>query len=143
MAQRAGFRVTLYTERPPAQTTSARAAASFKPTDVAFQAREQRILELSWDEYSRIEVATSDAGVRKHVHWEACSEATPEPWYLDVMDDPSELLERPRVPGGYAFGWRFRTFFIEMPIYLQWLSDQFLAGEGASQVARRFQDLDE
>jgi D-amino-acid oxidase len=141
VAQEAGFRVTVYTDRPPTHTTSTKAAASVKPTDVPFDERTLRVLATSWEEFARIATDYPAAGVRKHVHWEASSATIPRPWYLDVMEHARQV-ERPDVPGGYAFAWSFETFFVDTPIFLPWLTDR-LAAAGGELRMQTFQSLDE
>jgi glycine/D-amino acid oxidase-like deaminating enzyme len=98
VAQQSGFEVTLYTDRPTTNTTSAKAAASFKPVDIDYDQRVRRMLERSWETFDRIVTQSPEAGVRKHIHWEASSMSAPAPWYLPVMEEVA-AFERPLVPG--------------------------------------------
>ena len=47
-----------------------------------------------------------------------------------------QRLERPHVPGGYAYGWRYTTFFIDTSVYLPWLLGQ-LSRKGGEVVYLR------
>jgi D-amino-acid oxidase len=58
------------------------------------------------------------------------------------MGDPVSC-ERPEVPGGYAYGWRYTTFFVDTPVYLPWLVARYQAGGGKLHSPRRFAALDE
>ncbi len=144
VAQQRGWNVTLYTDRLPLRTTSVKAAASFKPYAVGYDERTQRLLEDSWTAFEKVLVqADAAAGVRKHIHWEASSVPRPRADYLSVMQQV-RILERPEVPGGYAFGWHYRTFFIDMPLYLPWLMAQFEKNNGRVVVVeRQFTDLEQ
>jgi D-amino-acid oxidase len=131
VALRRGFAVTVYSPIPPLATTSARAAASFKPSEVAVNRLARRTLEQSWEGFARIaaDEPTADTGVRLHTHWEAASRELARPWYADVVRGIEEH-RRPDVPGGYAFGRSYTTFFVDMPVYLGWLEGQIRAAAG-------------
>jgi len=144
-ALRAGFRVTVSADRLPAETTSAKAGASFKPHGVAHNDLADVAIRNSWDEFGRIveRFGSEATGVRMHTHWEASSVRSPRPWYADVVQDATEW-ELPDVPGGYRFGWSYRTFFIDVPIFLGWLEGQILAAGGEfERVTRPYADLTE
>ncbi|MEX2586855.1 MAG: FAD-dependent oxidoreductase [Actinomycetota bacterium] len=133
-AQEAGCSVTVYTDRPLEQTTSAKAAASFKPVDVAYNDLAHTMLIASWEGFSRLvnDFPTDDHGVRMHTHWEAFSVPRPLPAYKDVVDSFRQM-RAPEVPGGYPFAWQYRTFFIDMSVYLGWMVSR-LAGRGGRVV---------
>ena len=141
LAQSAGWAVTIYAELPPDQSTSAKAAASFKPSGMKHDERNARIMRASVDEFRRIARESPDAGVRPRPHWEASNEVPEPPWYLEFMEDP--LLFEGGVPGGYKFGWRYTTFFIDVPIFLAWLGSRFAEGGGKLIIGRTFTSLDE
>jgi D-amino-acid oxidase len=58
------------------------------------------------------------------------------------VEDPA-ACERPEVPGGYEFGWRYRTFFIDTSIFLSWLAVRFETAGGLLAPPRRFLALEE
>lgn len=147
LAQEAGYEVTIYSDKQPMATTSAEAAASFKPHEVAYTQLTQRMVERGWEDYKRITTQwrdfSSTLGVREHIHWEASSSPKESAPYLTVMEN-FEVHERPNVPGGYAFGWKYRTFFIDVPIYLQWLKGTFLTNNGRFVLLdKKFEDVEE
>lgn len=144
VAQQRGWTVTLYTDRLPLHTTSVKAAASFKPHAVGYTEQTQRLLEDSWTAFEKVLAqAGAAAGVRKHIHWEASSAPRPRADYLSVMQQV-RILERPEVPGGYAFGWKYVSFFIDMPLYLPWLMAQFEKNNGRVVVVEhKFTDLEQ
>jgi D-amino-acid oxidase len=130
LAQQAGFRVTVYSDQPLAATTSAKAAASFKPSAIDYDAATARLTELSWSVFARLAAESPEtSGVRQHVHFEAASSSIDRPPYLNLMEDVA-ALQFPDVPGGYAFAWRYQTFFIDTPIFLPWLAEQVRAHGG-------------
>jgi D-amino-acid oxidase len=130
LAQRRGHCVTVYTDSPPMQTTSAKAAASFKPHEVVFNELARTMLVRAWSHFDRLaNDPAAHCGVRRHTHWEASSARLPDKPYLSVVEN-LEALEWPNVPGGYAFGLRYTTFFVDMPIYLPWLAAEFARNGG-------------
>ncbi len=128
--------VTVYTDAPPAETTSAKAAASFKPHEVAYNDLAHDLLVRAWTHFDRLSREAGDAcGVRRQTHWEASSLPKEKQPYFSVVEDV-QLLERPHVPGGYAYGWRYTTFFIDTSVYLPWLLGQ-LSRKGGEVVYLR------
>ncbi len=122
-----------------------KAAASFKPHEVVYDSRVHKMTQLSWEHFERLvrSPESAKAGIRKHIHWEAASLPKSPAGYLSVMDD-FQTHERPNVPGGYSYGWRYRTFFIDTPIYIPWLERRFKeAGGQVIELSQRFSDLDE
>ena len=142
VAQEAGYQVTIYADKTTMETTSAKAAASFKPTILERQHLEGRVLAPSWDRFEQIARDAPDAGVRMHVHWEASSTPFAAPWYLYVMRNPT-YHEEPDVPGGYPYGWRYETFFVDTAVFLPWLVDRFKAHGGAFAPRRGYTSLHE
>ena len=64
--------------------------------------------------------------------------------YLEVMQGFKEFVF-PNVPGGYAYGWQYETFFIDMSVHLPWL-EKILRKSGVNFVpvsASRFNRLDD
>lgn len=130
-AQEAGYSVTVYSDRSYQTTASAKAAASFKPVEVAYNQLAHAMLHASWEGFSRLlaDFPSDDHGVRLHTHWEASSFERELPPYRDVVGSFSQY-QKPDVPGGYSYGWRYRTFFIDMPVYLSWMVARFTAQGG-------------
>lgn len=121
LALERGHKVTLYSDSRPLETTSAKAAASFKPHEVVINALSLKMLALAWQHFDRLAQGPGRAcGVWRHWHWEASSSPLLDPAYLGVMENVQEMA-RPEVPGGYAYGRRYTTFFIDMPVYLPWM----------------------
>lgn len=125
-----GYHVTIYSDKLLSETTSMKAAASFKPVLVASNVLTTRMLALSSEYFKRTIARSPEAGVRKHIHWEAMSGPREPATYLHYMEEV-ESIKRPHVPGGYPFGWRYCTFFIDTALFLPWLLQRFIAGGGA------------
>lgn len=140
--QEEGHAVTVYADRPPLATTSAKAGASFKPHEVAEGSLTDELLRRSWARFLRV-ADDPASGVRLHTHWEAGSSPLAKPSYLSVMQDVEEHVF-PEVPGGYAFGRCYRTFLIDMPVYLRWMLERFRAQGGAlTLLAEPLRDIGE
>lgn len=114
----AGLRVGIRAARPPLDTTSAAAGASWGP----YMVSDPRVLP--WSEQTRLvlEKLAGDAasGVRL-VHG---IEAAPDPmeppsWVLGVTD--FEMCRPEELPQGYAIGWRYTIPLVNMPRYLDYL----------------------
>lgn len=119
--------VTIYTDKHPLQTTSAKAGASFKPHKVVYDTQAHTMAQLTGERYTTL-TADPSSGVRKHIHWEASSIKIPEPDYLDLMEDVDILTQE--IPGQYPFALRYRTFLIDTPKHLRWLISKFLTAGG-------------
>jgi D-amino-acid oxidase len=148
LALERGYKVTIYSDKPPMETTSLKAAALFdEPYAVARNDLMQAMLEIAWEYYEQLLSQYGDAlGVRKHTHWEAMNllKDDEDPSYLDMMEAVTQVerLERPHVPGGYAFGWRYRTFLMDTPIFLRWLLQRFTGAGGTFVLLdKKFSDL--
>ncbi len=131
LALEAGYSVAMYADKSPLETTSMKAAASFKPHQVAYNDLTQKMVETSWEYFERIVAQYPEtSGIHEQIHWETASAQKEQAPYLSVVKG-FDILERPHVPGGYAFGWRYQTFFIDTPVFLPWLVQRFTAGGGS------------
>lgn len=138
-----GSQVTIYHTGDLWSTCSAKSAASFKPHEVVYDETVHFMVKHGWDVFDFLSKDT-DAGVRLHTHWEASSARKDPPRYLEVMQGFKEFVF-PNVPGGYAYGWRYETFFIDMSVHLPWL-EKLLRKSGVNFVpvsASRFNRLDD
>jgi D-amino-acid oxidase len=144
VAQEHGHAVTVYSPLDPLETTSAKAAASFKPHDVAFNGLARTMLTRAWDRFDRLARHAGPAcGVRRHTHWEASSRPLRPAPHLDVVEDLATATW-PDVPGGYPYGRRYTTFFIDIPVYMSWLHARFLENGGEFvPLAGPFRHLDD
>lgn len=141
-ARQQGHPVTIYCPPDQSQNCSFKAAASFKPHAVLYDPRVHTMLIEGWDVYDKIAQKYPASGVRLHTHWEAASAPKPLVQYLSVMRS-FHIIDFPKVPGGYAHGWRYSTFFVDTTVYLPWLK-KMLQELGVQFVAiRPFQHLQE
>lgn len=130
LAQEKGYEVTVYTADDPLRTTSTKAAASFKPSEVVYNPLAHRMMRPSFDRFLYITKKTGrTSGVWLHTLWEAFSNNRKQEQYLSVMKDLM-IAKRPDVPGGYEKGWRYKTFFIDTPLYIPWLLKTFSQNGG-------------
>jgi D-amino-acid oxidase len=114
----AGWTVGVVAERPPAQTTSAVAGASWGP----YMVSDPRVL--GWSERTRAvleEIAEDPAsGVRLTAGLEAAPVvAEPPSWATAVHD--FRRCQAQDLPGGYLTGWRYTLPLVDMPRYLEYL----------------------
>lgn len=144
LALRRGHAVTLYADALPLETTSAKAAASFKPHEVVLNDLALDMLARAWTHFDELAANPGAAcGVRRHKHWEASSSPLPAQTYLTVMED-LETHVAPDVPGGYRYGRSYTTFFIDIPVYLPWLHGEFTRlGGQLVHLSRRYDALAE
>lgn len=144
LAQEKGYAVTIVTADDPLKTTSIKAAASFKPSEVVYNALAHKFIFPSFERFQHVKKAVGSAtGVWLHTLWEVFSNNRKEERYLSVMRDV-QMVKRPKVPGGYESGWKYTTFFIDTSVYIPWLINQFSANGGSIQKLRSpFSDMTE
>ncbi len=124
----AGWDVALWSERPPAETTSAVAPALCLPYKVFPPDRVLRWATHSFAVFKDLAEVPA-VGIQMREGVELWHEPVPDPWWRGVVDrfercGPADL------PPGYRDGYRFTVPVIEMPIYLAYLLERFLAGGG-------------
>ncbi len=129
LALERGYKVTVYTPDDPRKTISAKAAASFKPHLVVYNDRTDAMVPESWEHFLHLMKQREENGIRLHTHWEASSRKRPPAPYLRHMRNV-EILTRPKVPGGYAHGWKYTTFLIDTSLYIPWLRKVFVKQGG-------------
>jgi D-amino-acid oxidase len=120
----AGLAVRILSQHPPLRTTSAAAGASWGP----YLVEDERVLR--WSTQTRLklqELAADPASGIRLVHGLDVSEELVDapPWALDVPDfrmcRPEEVG---RLPRKYTCGWRYTIPLVDMPVYLQYLTDR-------------------
>ncbi|MDP3941573.1 MAG: FAD-dependent oxidoreductase [bacterium] len=135
LAQEKGYAVTLYTADDPLHTTSIKSAASFKPSEVVYNELAHAIIFPSFERFSQIQKTGRSSGVWMHTLWEAFSNTRKKEKYLSVMRDV-EVIQYPRVVGGYKHAWKYKTFFIDTSAYIPWLINLFSANGGTIEKLR-------
>jgi len=147
LLQRRGGRVTIYAKDLPPQTTSNIAGAQWQPFTIAdrekrtpdFDAKLERASRLSHRYFQDL------VGDRYGVRWienYACSEAPSEGYRDDPIVDlyPDQKILAPgEHPFPFAHVRRFTTLFIETPVYLEAILQDFMVMGGRLSV-RGFSD---
>lgn len=122
----AGLSVRIRTAQPPLATTSAVAGASWGPYLVS----DPRVLH--WSEQTRLtleKIAEDDrSGVRLVRGLEAAPFSTDPPSWVRGIGD-FEMCPAEQLPTGYVSGWRYTIPLVDMPRYLDYLT-QRLANAG-------------
>ncbi len=126
----AGWQVRLVAEKPPLETTSAVAAAIWLPYKAYPPERALRWGVRSFAVFTELaqEPAT---GVLMREGVELWRRAVADPWWRSAVPQFARCAEE--LPPGYADGYRFTVPLIEMPVYLTYLLERFLALGGRSE----------
>jgi hypothetical protein len=135
-----GLKVTIYSDRKPAETTSFKAGGEWEPTIVQFAGKEQEFKGILKTAYTTFKNSVGKGfGVSEHPTYTP----TPSPG-LDLVLRlmPGLLPDRvslPRMPfeGPPRPGYRYQTLLIEPPIFLPRLETDLKAG-GVTFVQRKF-----
>jgi D-amino-acid oxidase len=136
----AGHRVTVVTRDPPAETTSAVAAAIWYPYLALPRDRVTAWAAASYEVYARLAETHPEAGVRMRTGREIFRAAQEDPWWASAV--PSLGRMAPGTwPTPYVDGWTFTAPTIDMPVYLGWLQRRF-EGAGGRVNRRAATDLD-
>ncbi|GAB3964191.1 FAD-dependent oxidoreductase [Plantactinospora veratri] len=122
----AGLSVQIRAARPPQETTSASAGASWGP----YELTDERVLH--WSEQTRLtlEKIAEDpsAGVRLVRGLEVAPFPLEPPACVRELSD-FELCSPDELPPGYVNGWRYTSPLVNMPTYLGYLTER-LIGQG-------------
>jgi D-amino-acid oxidase len=114
-----GHRVDVVARDLPPETTSVVAAALWYPYRAHPQDRVTAWSATSYAEFARL-AGDPEAGVRMLTGTELLGATAPDPWWASAVPD----LQRVSPAPGYQDAWSFTAPVIEMPVYLQWLSDR-------------------
>jgi D-amino-acid oxidase len=129
-----GKRVRIWAADPPQATTSMAAGAMWGPYLVEPLDRVAVWSRHSLDVLRKL-AEQPETGVRLLAGIEASRTPADPPDWADQLDgfqmcDPSEL------PDAFATGWRFVAPLVDMPIYLAYLQQRFIASGGVIQTKR-------
>ena len=129
----------LTAELPPA-TTSSVAAAVWYPYKAY---PEERVLSWGSRTFEVFEKLSEvpESGVLMREGVEIWHQKVPDPWWADAVGGVRRCSED-ELPPGYSDGHAFIAPVVEMPIYLQYLMDRFIAS-GGSVERRILSSLDE
>lgn len=137
----AGLAVRVVTAALPHETTSSVAAALWYP----YRAYpEDRVLSWGSRSYSVFEELARDpqTGVRMREGLEIWREPAPDPWWADAVLHPVRRCSGEELPPAYKDGHSFLAPVVEMPLYLSYLLDRFIAAGGEVEE-RPLSSLDE
>lgn len=150
-AQNRGFEVTIYTEKPPLSTTSAKAGAVFEPYEPGNMSPEEidRFIEVGIDRYQEITDAypESQTGIRQHDLYIASHDVlNPENFpFLNLLPTRPVLLTRytnTGVPGDYTSAIKVEVPMIDPLIALPWLMNRFVQGGGDVAPFQKIESMD-
>lgn len=128
----AGLRVRIRAARPPHETTSAAAGASWGP----YLVNDARVL--LWSEQTRLALEKLSEDPTTGVRLVRGIEASPHPveapsWMRGISD--FEHCSTDDLPPGYACGWRYTIPLIRMPQYLDYLVARLRAARVPIEIA--------
>ena len=132
LLRESGFDVRIRTAAMPRETTSSVAAAIWYP----YRAYpEDRVLAWGGRTFEVFEGLARDpkTGVIMREGFELHREPTTDPWWMDAVPGVRRC-EKDELPPGYRDGHAFTVPVIEMPIYLGYLLDRFIASGGSVEV---------
>ena len=124
-----GLEVRIVTAGLPHTTTSSVAAAIWYP----YRAYpEDRVLAWGSRSFGVFEdlARVPESGVRMREGLELWRERVPDPWWAEAVPHPVRRCGRGELPPGYRDGHAFLAPVVEMPLYLRYLLDRFLAAGG-------------
>jgi D-amino-acid oxidase len=127
-AREAGFGVRILTAALPLQTTSSVAAALWMPYKAY---PEDRVLSWGSETFEVFEKLSRvpETGVRMREGLEIWRKEVPDPWWASAVPGVRRCT-RDELPPGYSDGHAFVAPVIEMPVYLDYLLDRFVASGG-------------
>jgi D-amino-acid oxidase len=116
------------------ETTSRRAAASFKPSSIPRLGPYRQLLVASrreLDRWARSGFA-AELGITEARHIEASDHPLDVRDYLDVMRDVRQLSARDgdHIPGDYAYAVSYLTYFFDVPVTLEALTAHVTTAHG-------------
>lgn len=126
----AGLKVVIWTAQPPHETTSAAAGAIWGPYLVEPRGKVLEWSKRSLDEFTKLADDPS-TGVRMISGIEASRAPMEEPPWAGLVPDMSRCRD---LPDGFVDGFRFTVPLIDMPVYLSYLQQRFLAAGGATEA---------
>jgi len=140
LLRESGFDAHIRTAAMPHETTSSVAAAIWYP----YRAYpEDRVLAWGGRTFEVLVRLAKDpkTGVVMREGFELHREPAPDPWWMDAVPDVRRC-ERDELPPGYEDGHAFTVPVIEMPVYLGYLLDRYIAA-GGSVEERHVSSLEE
>lgn len=136
----AGLPVRVWTADPPEATTSMAAGAMWGPYLVEPADKVRTWSGRTLAELRRL-ATTPGTGIRFVPGIEASRTSVPPPEWGDQLDG-FRMCQPDELPDGFATGWRFVAPLVDMPVYLDYLT-QRLATAGGTVEIHRVKDLRE
>ena len=135
-----GLAVTIYSDRKPAETTSAKAGGQWAVSVIEYAGKEQEFATIVKDSYDRFKSSIGHGfGVHERPNYTAIPSHNLEVVRQLVPGLIPAPISLPRLPfqGHTKPGLEYRTLLIEPPVFLDRLHGELLA-RGVSFVNRRF-----
>jgi D-amino-acid oxidase len=135
-----GLNVTIYSDRKPAETTSAKAGGQWAVSVIEYAGKEQEFATIVKDSYNRFKSSIGHGfGVHERPNYTAIPSHNLEVVRQLVPGLIPAPISLPRLPfqGHTKPGLEYRTLLIEPPVFLDRLHGELLA-RGVSFVNRRF-----
>jgi D-amino-acid oxidase len=140
----AGLNVAVYAADPPHRTTSAAAGALWGAHLVGADDRVGAWAALTLARFRELSAAADPAtGVREMRGLAAFLAPEPEVPEFAVGLTGLVRADQAQLPPGYRSGLRYSAPVVAMPVYLDYLTDQVIAGGGLLQFGRSLRDLAE
>ena len=136
----AGLSVTVYGADPPHRSTSGAAGALWGVHLVGEDERVGRWATVTLERFREL-MADPRAGVKETAGLQAFFDDQPEPPEMSAGLPGLAKADLETLPAGYRSGWRYQAPVISMPVYLDYLVDQLVAGGGVLRVGKRLSDL--
>lgn len=136
--QLAGYEVHIVTRDRPEETTSIAAGAMWSASDLDGKSRNWAIASLR---HFLPLTEKANSGVTLQRMREVYAERVPDPWYRERLPF-FQRLSKHEMRGALIGGYLMDVPMVAPPIYLQRLSDQFLAAGGTVAI-REIESLDE
>lgn len=128
--QGAGYRVHILTRELPLHTTSVAAGAVWSGSDLDGGSRHWAAATLR--HFFKL-IDKSGSGVTLQRMREVYTQMVPDPWYRDLLPFFERVSTKDLQPG-LADGYLMDVPMVAPPLYLQYLHDQFIAGNGTIEV---------
>lgn len=124
--QRAGYRVRILTRELPLQTTSVAAGAAWSGSELEGKSRSWAAITLQ--HFFEL-IAEPASGVSLQRMREVYAHPVPDPWYRDRLPF-FERISAADLQPGLVDGYLMDVPMVAPPLYLAYLRDQFIAGDG-------------
>ena len=129
LAREGGLDVLVRAAEGPPHTTSAVAAALWYPYKAYPEDRVLSWGRRAYEVFAGLARDPEETGVRMREGLELWRDPAPDPWWGSAVPDVRRCRED-ELPPGYRDGHVFRVPIVEMPVYLRYLMQRFVAGGG-------------